>query len=425
MMRRLAFITVLLAGLLSSASATAQPACWTIENAVVWSPERLLPEGPGPTSLHVRGNLIESVGERSEVSKDCEVIDAQGCYVTAGLIEPFTQLGMVEVGIEASTVDSKVVEKPKGTEIRASYRAADVYNPLSSAVRVSRSHGVTSAVIVPDGGLISGRAGWVDLVGVHQRDAVRRDAVALVARYGSRQGSRLELLHHLGALFEAAASYDAGATHGAAEVLRWEYPERDLIVVRDAQKRRVPVVFRVDRAADIEAVLRLAEAHDLRVVIAGGAEAWIVAEQLAKRSVPVIVDGLLSAPESFDALHARADNAARLADAGVEVLLSTNSTHNVRTLRQVAGNAVRAGLPWHKALEAITAAPARVFMEGQGGVLAPNQPATVVLWSGDPFELSTRAARVWIRGQAISLSNRQTRLLQRYRQDPRGRPPAL
>jgi imidazolonepropionase-like amidohydrolase len=150
-----------------------------------------------------------------------------------------------------------------------------------------------------------------------------------------------------------------------------------------------------------------------------------VADQLAQAKVPVLVDPLAYGPSSFDELYARPDNAALLAKAGVALILTTESTHNARTLRQVAGNAVREGLPHADALRAVTETPARVFGLPDRGRLAVGAAADVVLWSGDPLELSSRAERVWVDGVEVDLRSRQTELRERYRTLPGTPAPAL
>ena len=141
----------------------------------------------------------------------------------------------------------------------------------------------------------------------------------------------------------------------------------------------------------------------------------MVAKALAARKVPVIVDPLLYGPGGFDQLRARPDNAALLAAAGVPVLMSVMNTHQTRKLRQVAGNAVREGLRWEDALLAVTERPAAAFGLAEYGRLEAKAVANVVVWSGDPFELSTQAERVYIRGVEVPKTSRQTELRDRWR----------
>ena len=155
-------------------------------------------------------------------------------------------------------------------------------------------------------------------------------------------------------------------------------------------------------------------------MIAGGAEAL---EGGARRSPPPRSRSSCtrsSSPSTFDALGAREDNAALLFAAGVRSASRPGETHNARKLRQVAGNAVRSGLPHDAAVAAITRVPAEALgMGARYGTLAPGKVANLVVWSGDPLEISTQVVEVVIHGRKVSLRNRQTALFEKYRTLPR------
>jgi imidazolonepropionase-like amidohydrolase len=176
------------------------------------------------------------------------------------------------------------------------------------------------------------------------------------------------------------------------------------------------VLDAVDRAAEIQSVLALAREFGLRIVLVGAAEAWELADEIARADVPVVVDPLRALPESFSSLHARPDAAAILQRAGVRLILAElSSPHFAHRLRWAAGNAVAEGLPWDAALAAVTRVPAEVFGESDSGVLRPGAAASLVLWNGDPLEVTTWAERMWIRGKEVSLETRQDLLTKRYR----------
>jgi hypothetical protein len=181
------------------------------------------------------------------------------------------------------------------------------------------------------------------------------------------------------------------------------------------------VVFGVQRAADIMRLLRWSRRHGLRIAIAGGAEAWQVAPALAAANVPVFVDPLLNLPGDFDRLGATLENAARLRAAGVQVgfTQSGDASHNARKIRQLAGNAVANGLRWEDGLAGLTRVPADTFGVGaELGSIAVGKRADLVLWSGDPLEVSTVALQVWLDGRATSMRSRQTELRDRYLRAP-------
>jgi imidazolonepropionase-like amidohydrolase len=155
----------------------------------------------------------------------------------------------------------------------------------------------------------------------------------------------------------------------------------------------------------------------MKPVIAGGAEAWVVASELAAANVPVLLDPLINLPSDFDKIGARLDNAALLNRAGVRVAITSEDspTHRPYRVRQLAGNAVAHGLPPDVALAALTATPADIFGLGATrGRIAQGQVADLALWSGDPLEVTTIADQVWIAGVAVEMTSRQTELRDRY-----------
>ena len=141
----------------------------------------------------------------------------------------------------------------------------------------------------------------------------------------------------------------------------------------------------------------------------------MVARQLAKAKVPVLLDPLANLPSNFDSLGSRQDNAAILEAAGVTVAISGAGSHNAQKQSQLAGNAVSFGLPHEAGIAALTSNPAHIFgVEDQQGSIARNMPANIVLWSGDPLEVTSIAEVVVINGQLIPMESRQTKLRDRY-----------
>jgi len=187
------------------------------------------------------------------------------------------------------------------------------------------------------------------------------------------------------------------------------------------------VVFDVERASDILQVLAFASSNNINAVISGGTEAWMVADQLAESGVPVLLDPLMNLPVTFDQLGARLDNAAILHDAGVSIAFtgSEDAPHNARKLRQAAGIAVANGLPYETALAGLTVVPASIFNLPDGyGTITPDTPANLVIWSGDPLEVTTIAESVVLEGTMIPMVSRQTLLRDRYLPENPGKPRA-
>jgi imidazolonepropionase-like amidohydrolase len=187
-------------------------------------------------------------------------------------------------------------------------------------------------------------------------------------------------------------------------------------------RREAPLAVVADREADIRQALSLAKERNLRLVILGGAEAWRVARELAEARVPVVLDPLDDLPTSPETIGARPENAALLAAAGVEIGFAVSGQGVYLSylpgvgLRQGAGVAVANGLPYARALAAITSAPKRIWGgDADAGVIAPGRPADLVLWDGDPLEPVSGPLAIFADGRQVSPVTRQTLLRDRYR----------
>nr|WP_275939194.1 amidohydrolase family protein [Polyangium spumosum] len=368
--------------------------------------------------------LVQKIGKGLAVPAGIPTIDAKGAIVTPGFVDALTAVGLVEVSLEEGTHhDNRGGKDP----IRAAFRAADGYNPASTVVGITRAEGVTSAGVVPVGGLFSGQSAWADLDGDTREAALAQGPLAIHVHLdggldGDRGGPASALLLAREVFDDARTFQKNRAAWERNQSRPFAASRLDLESITLALAGRIPVVFHVDRAADILAAVALAKEFGLRPVIAGGAEAWKVASRLAESKVSVMVNPLEPGPTSFDTLGTRDDNAALLHAAGVSVVITTNDTHNARKLRQVAGNAVRAGLPHAAAIAAITRAPAEAYGLGaKYGTLAPGKVANLVVWSGDPLEIASRPLAVVIRGKKVDLANRQSALFSRYRKLPAAR----
>jgi imidazolonepropionase-like amidohydrolase len=420
-MRRLT-ILLALASVIAAAPAAAQ--------TVAITGGRVFPVSGPPIdngTVIITDGRITAVGADVAVPSGAQRIDAAGKWVTPGLINPATQLGLIEVSAVGDTRDASA--RGRGDAINASFTPWLGLNPASVLLAPARDRGVTSVVVLPSGGLVAGQAALIDVLGdTSTATMVRRAPIAMVAQVNNpnaaETGAQGELLMKLRVLLDDTrayaqrrADYERGAT-------------RDLIARRVDLEAMIPVVrgdlpllVNADSRADIEAALDLAREYDLELIIGGGTDAWQIADQLAAARVPVMAGAMNNIP-GFSALGARQDNPALLRAAGVEVLLMGTGadpfTFNVRNITQEAGNAVAYGMEWDDALRAITLAPAEVFgVAERVGSLQPGRDANVVVWSGDPFEFGSRAEHVFIRGVAQELGDsRQDQLIRRYRQLP-------
>ncbi len=372
-------------------------------------------------TIVIRGDRIVSVSAGGAAPHDARVIDATGMNITAGFVSLMTSIGLGEIELETSTMD--IGQEGDDTDpIRAAFSASDGYNPLSTLIPVARLGGITSALSVPEGGLVPGTSAWVDLAGRTLESVVRDDTAALHISFDdggftAAHGARSQAVQDLRELFDDARLYARShAGYDRGQFRDTDISRLDLERVAAALSGQMPIVIRTARASDILRVLALASEYGMHIVLAGVEEGWMVAQEIEAAHVPVIVEPLANLPTRFSALHTRYDNAALLSQAGVEVMLMSPGAWDVHNLRQEAGNAVANGMNWDAALRGVTSLPARVFgMDGQYGTVAANHIANIVVWSGDPFELTTAVRHVIIRGHDVPLVSRQSELFERYR----------
>ena len=374
----------------------------------------------------VRDGRIVAVGANVAVPNDATRIDATGKWVTPGLINALTGLGVNEIGQVQSTVDRSA----RGdNSVAASFPVWLGINPASTMLAPARNDGITSVVVVPTGGLIAGQAALIDLVPGTLTDMVNKAPVAMVAQFGdARSGgtnARGEQYARLKELLDDTRVYARRrAEFERAETRAFAARRADLEALIPVVERRLPLMVNADQASDIDAVLRLAREANVNVIIAGGAEAWKLADRLAAANVPVVVGSMNNIPTSFSTLGVRQETPALLQRAGAKVVLIANGSggeevFNVRNLKYDAGVAVAYGLSWDDALRAVTLGPAEVLgVANRIGSLQVGRDANIVVWSGDPFEFTTKVERVLIRGREVVQPSRQDELMDRYKSFP-------
>ena len=368
----------------------------------------------------IRDGRITAVGANVAIPADARRIDASGKVVTPGLINGATALGLLEIGAVPATVD---VRAQGEDALAASIRVWEGFNPASVLLAPARDEGVTTVGVLPAGGLISGQAALVDLLDGSVPDMLVRGPVAMVGQLGSAQtagaASRAELFARLREVLADARVYaQRRAQFERGESRELAARRADLEALQPVLGGELPLLLHADKASDIQAALGIAREFGVRLGIIGGAEAWVVASELASARVPVLTGAMDNIPGSFSTLGSRQENAAILRAAGVSVVIigGTGEAFNVRNVRQQAGNAVAYGLSWENALRGVTLAPAELYgVADRYGTIEPGRVANVVVWSGDPFEFSTTAEHVFVRGREIQADSRQEQLMQRYK----------
>jgi imidazolonepropionase-like amidohydrolase len=372
----------------------------------------------------IRDGKIAAVGSNVTIPQGAQRIDASGKWVTTGLVNSATSLGLVEVGFGADANESRA---RTDDHVAAAFKSWEGINPHSVYLRPASEDGITTAVSLPSGGLIAGQAAMIDvLTGSTQAGMLVKAPVAMFGQLGNNQaagaGARAQAVGKLRRLLDDTKFYAAHKSdfnRGSSRELSAD--RADLEAMIPVVEGRLPLIISAERASDIRTALDIAKEYGLRIVIGGGSEAWMVADELAAAKVPVLTGAMNNIPYSFAQLGSRQDNAALLRKAGVDVGLIGNAgggdeeLFNVRNIRYEAGNAVAYGMSWDDALRAITLAPAQMFgVADKIGSLRPGTEANVVVWNGDPFEFSTQATQVFIRGQLQTGPSRQDLLVQRY-----------
>ena len=355
----------------------------------------------------VRDGRIQTVGTALTPPADARVIEAQGRPVTPGFFAGITELGLVEISAVESSVDGGL----STAGLRPEFDVTPAYNPHSTAIPVTRIEGYTWSMLGAkrSGSIIGGQGQAVTLDGAYQSFIGDKVLFIDVGADASEQsaGSRAAQWMLL----------DQAMAEAASEV-RWSPDPLLTVAGRKAlttYKTGGIVVFNVDRASDILQMIEFSRRHGLNSIISGGTEAWMVADQLAEAGVPVLINALSNLPGSFDQLGARLDNSAMLNQAGVTIAFIGAGTHQARKLRQMAGNAVANGLAYEAGLAAMTISPAVIFALGdEYGSIEENSIADLVIWSGDPLDVTSAADQVIIAGKMVEMISRQTLLRDRY-----------
>jgi imidazolonepropionase-like amidohydrolase len=451
-MRRLTHFAVALALLASPAAA---------QDLAVTGATLALGDGTEPVEngvVLVRGGKIVAAGAGLPVPAGVPVIDGSGKWVTPGLFAAVTDLGLWDVEAVDESNDTEADRSPFG----AALDAAPAINSASQNIAISRAGGITRATVTPASGnsIFAGQGALIDL-GADRQAVMRPRAFQFVelGETGGRiaGGSRVAA-HALfrnalreardygerseipGASISATAPRETGDDIPLDPRLIDDPAERgdDVMLTRFDAASLIPVVtgqqtlyVSVERAADILAVLDLRrEFPRLKLVLVGASEGWLVAEEIAASGVPVLAEGLRDLPSRFETLAATQSNVGRMRRAGVKVALGgwTGTGNYPRWAPQYAGNLVAlnklpgaTGLTWGEAFATISSIPAEISgLGGKAGVLAPGAVGDVVIWDGDPLEVSSAPLQVFIDGIEQPLDNHQTRLRERYRTPTEG-----
>ena len=364
----------------------------------------------------VRNGKITQIGTDLTAPEGVEAIDANNRWITPGLIAPFSRLGLMDIGGEDVTNDTSSGE----SETSVSELASDSFNPKSVFIANTRRMGITHAVISPSAAghsIFGGTGAVVNLSGEY--DSVEKPRAFVFVQLGESGtqragGSRAAALQQFRAALDDAGAYPS----------RYDGPEdgdalsrQDASALFKASRGQMPFLISANRAQDMLNIIKLKKDYgSLDIIILGAAEAWKIADELAAADIKVMVDPHDNLPDSFDSVEARLDNVVLLDTAGVDYAITNASALGIQrpaTLAQHAGNAVGNGLDWEKAFAAISSTPAKWFGLGSAS-LSQGSDATLVVWDGDPLNVTSAPTNMFINGERQSLKSRQTALRDRY-----------
>jgi imidazolonepropionase-like amidohydrolase len=392
-----------------------------------------------PGYVLTRGAKILSVSPTAPATKPDRTVDLKGLHLFPGLVLPTSSLGLTEISAVRATQDTT-----ETGSFTPDVRAWLAVNPDSELIPVARANGITHALILPLGGTVSGQSGVISLAGWTSEEMTIKTPVALhvfwpamnlnvtpkeLAR-GSKAKSpdeqakeRTKQVKELDDFFAEAQAYASARgvspkdAKAAAKVPAWE-------AMLPFVRGELPIMVHANDVREIKAALAWAEARKYKLILAGGRDAWRVAEELAARKVPVIFESTFDQPaRDTDAYDSHFKGAATLHRAGVKVLFSegpgsSNATF-ARNTPYSASQAVAFGLPEAEALKGLTLYPAQVLgLESRLGSLDAGKEATFFVSDGSILDLRTTVKRMWIAGREVPLDSRHTRLYEKYRNRP-------
>ncbi|HEV8195749.1 MAG TPA: amidohydrolase family protein [Gemmatimonadales bacterium] len=368
-------------------------------------------------TIVIEAGRIKAIGANVPVPAGATRVDATGKWITPGLIHANANAGLGIAGLNGQQ------EGGVQGEVNPSFNPAEGIDPAALTVPIARTGGITGGLLLPGGAFFPGQVPAVNFAGDRMDDMLVKKNAALVLDLsdnskGAGGGSRAGTMSRVRRLFNDAQEY----ARRRPEFLKGNIqplsaPAGELEALLPMLRGEEPLAIVANRRIDMANALRLKQEFKLHIVIYGAVEGWQMAKELAAAAVPVIIEPNRDIP-SFDGLGARLDNGTLLREGGVEVIIAQGDPGGERNLRYAAGNAVRNGMSWDDALKAITQNPATAFGLSDYGTLERGKVANLVVWSGDPFEFSSAAEKVYIRGVETSLRTRETELRDKYRKLP-------
>ena len=393
-------------------------------------------------TLVIRDGKIAAVGASVEVPAGAQVIDAKGLQVYPGLFDAITQMGLSEIGAVSATVDTTETGSYNPDVV-----AATAISPSSEHIPVTRASGITEVLAVPGSGgfgfggaagILGGQASAIHLAGWTIDEMLIKKSAAMVLNFPEIQTETFDFTtfsRKEKPYTEAKQEYErqvneltdwlGRARHYAQAMEKGSVSKYDrdlkLEALAPVVRGELPVLVFANRARDIRNAVEFCDKQKLKMILAGGEEAYKVKDLLRSKEIPVILRPMLSLPvEEDDPYDRLLSQPAELAAAGVKFAIASFDNSFARRLGQNAANAVAHGLSYDEGLRAVTINPAQILGLGsQIGTLEQGKIANVIVTNGDPLELTTDVKYLFIRGQPTSTENKHHRLYEKYLNRPK------
>jgi imidazolonepropionase-like amidohydrolase len=383
----------------------------------------------------IANGRITAVGADAQVPANAKVIDATNLSVYPGMIDAGSEIGLTEISSVSGSVDTAEIG-----DNNANIHVDVAIHPDSSHIAVTRVNGITTALTAPQGGLVAGQSALINLDGWVPRDMVLKTPVAMHINwpgglgvgsdfaFSGQRGASAELrkeqdrqVENLKKILREARAYADAKDARAKDA---SLPKQDVDLKMEALipvvRGAMPVVINANVERDIRGAIAFADEMKLKAIIAGGVEAYRVADLLKAKNIPVIVGPVLRMPNrEDDAYDAAFANAGLLAKAGVKIAFQTTDSATARDLPYNAGMAAAFGLPKEEALKAVTIYPAEIFgVADRIGSIEPGKVANLIVTDGDPLEITTQVKHLFINGRPVPLNSRHTELYEKYKARP-------
>jgi len=368
----------------------------------------------GGTVLLDGGKIAAVQGPDAAVPADAERVDAAGKWVLPGFIDAHAHVGLHEEAEGWAGRDVNEMTRP----VTAYVRALDAINPADQGFRDAIGGGVLAVNINPgSGNPIGGQTVAVKCWGRVVDQMVLREPAGLKSAlgenpkrvYGEKHetpSTRLGTAAVIREAFVQAGNYLAklaAAENAPPEERKPVDRDLGLEALGRVLRREIPWRQHCHRADDIATAMRLAREFGYQLVIDHGTEAHLLADLIAAQSIPVIIGPLFTSRSKVELRNRSLANPGKLAAAGVTIAITTDHpVVPIHFLIHQASLAVKEGLDRHTALQAVTINPARILgIDGRLGSLEAGKDADLVIWSGDPLDVTSRAERVYIDGREI------------------------